>query len=89
MLRQANIGRLKLERAVAHNRIDSAKLNSKQVDARVVATIRVLDDEKKKINTEALEALTAIYAAQNDLSRINDELDTEQKALTRMLSKAA
>jgi hypothetical protein len=89
MLRQANIERLKLERAAAHNRIDSAKLNSKQVDARAVAAMRVLDGEKQKINTEALEALTAIYAAQNDVNRVNDELNAEEKALSALLSEAA
>ncbi len=89
MLKQANIERLKSERASAQNRIESAKLNSKQTDALAIAAIRVLDDEKQKIKTETLEALTAIYAAQNDLSRVNNELDAEQRALSAMIARAA
>jgi hypothetical protein len=89
MLRQTNIERLKLERAAAQSQINSAKLNSKQTDARAIAAIRVLDEEKQKIKTETLEALTAIYAAQNALSRITDELDAEQRELSALLSKAA
>lgn len=89
MLRQANIRRLKLERAAAQSRIETARLNSRQTDARAIAAICVLDDEKQKIKTEALEALTAIYAAQNELSRVSDELDAEQRALSAMLSKVA
>lgn len=89
MQRQANVVRLRAEVAAVQNRVDAEGARSKEIDARVVASLRVLDEERQRINQEAMGALTAKYAAQNDFQKLYSELVEAQRALSELLNKAA
>jgi hypothetical protein len=86
MLRKANVTRLKAAVAEAYNKLDGARINSKQIDERSVACIRVLDEERATINAEGLAALSAVYGIQNEIYRLNAELTKAERLLSGLLA---
>lgn len=86
---KANVTRIKAAVADANRRLIEARSSSKETDQRTVAALQVLDEERQRINGEALAALSAVYGIQNELKWLYDELRAAEQTLTRQLSEAA
>jgi hypothetical protein len=89
MVIKANIARLRGEQAEAHNHLDAAKASSQKLDDEGVAALRVLDEERKRINTIAYNALTLVHKLQNDIQRRSHEITSAEKSLAQLLETAA
>jgi hypothetical protein len=88
MVHQTNVARLKAEQADAHNRLDSAKSKSKSTDERTKSALRVLDEERKKVNAESFSALNRIFEIENEIRRRDTELAAAQTAVSEMMREA-
>ena len=86
---RAEVSRLKEKLAAAHNRVDQAKARSKATDERTVAALKVLDEERNRINKEAFAHFTEIHEAQNHLGKVLNELREAEAALRDLISEAA
>ena len=86
---KANVTKLKAAVADANRRLIEARFKSKETDHRTAAALRVLDEERQRINGEALAALSAVYGIQNEIKWLGDELRTAEQVLARQLSEAA
>ncbi|MDT7542782.1 MAG: hypothetical protein QOE33_2686 [Acidobacteriota bacterium] len=86
---RARVTELKEQVASAQNRLSAARTKSKTTDERTVATLSVLDEERKRINYEALADLSAVYEAQKVLGRLAAELREAEATLYTLFSEAA
>jgi hypothetical protein len=86
---RAEVSRLNDKLAAAHNRVYQAKARSKVTDERTVAALKVLDEEKSRINKDAFAHFTEIYEAQNHVSKVLSELREAEAALRNLISEAA
>lgn len=89
LVQRAEVTRLKEELAAAHNRIDEAKARSKATDEHTVVALKVLDEERKRINQEAFADFIEIQEAQNHLGKVLARLRDAESALTNLISEAA
>jgi hypothetical protein len=89
LLARANINRVRGLLSVAHNRVAAAKTCSKETDAVTSVALRVLDDERSRINQEATAGIVAIHRAEGDVTRLFNELRAAEKSLDDLLSDVA
>jgi hypothetical protein len=86
---RAEVSRLKEELAAAHNRVDKAKARSNATDEHTVVALKVLDEERNRINKEAFADFIEIQESQNHLSKVLAKLREAELALTSLISEAA
>lgn len=86
---RARVSELKEQVAAAQESIRAARAKSKATDERAAASLRVLDEERERVNYEAMADVTAIYQAERALSRKAAELRDAEAALFSLISEAA
>lgn len=84
---KSEISKLKAEQAGAHNRLDRARAHNKETDAKAIAALRVLDEEKLRINKEAYASLADIYNIENEIQRRGSQLRDLQLKLSKLLEE--
>jgi hypothetical protein len=89
LVQRAAVAQLKEELAAAHNRVDKAKARSKATDGRTASALKVLDEERQRINQEAFADFIEIHEAQNHLSKVLAKLREAESALTNLIRDAA
>jgi hypothetical protein len=88
LLRKANINRLRAERSDATNRLDKARAYSKKVDEQTTSALRVLNEERTRINETAYTALVDVYDIQAEVQRLGGKITQAEKELAELLDKA-
>jgi hypothetical protein len=88
MFRKANINCLRAERFDATNRLDKARVYSKKVDEQTTSALRVLDEERTRINETAYTALVDVYDIQAEVQRLGGKITQAEKELTELLETA-
>jgi outer membrane protein TolC len=86
---RADVARLKAELAAAHNRVDQAKAKSKVTDERTASALKVLDEERQRINQESFADFVEIHESQNHLTKVIAKLREAEAALNNLISEAA
>lgn len=89
MVLKAHIAKLRSEQSAARDELAAARANSQKLDSEGAAALRVLDEERKRINTAAYSAATRAYELQTDINKRSHEIATAEKALEELLESAA
>jgi hypothetical protein len=84
---QNEISELKAEQAEAHNRLDRARIHNKETDAKAISALRVLDEEKLRVNNEAYSSLATIYNIQNEIQRRGNQIRDLELKLSKLLDE--